>query len=125
MGLLQSLIFLALGFWPALIVSFGVTGISVVRVPWNIVYHCLVTYRTWVLRRSLKLWSFVLVPPTHFLVPVIIAVLSFGGSIPTAAALAFAGYPHKPWLKTKPLIKERVEQKVRQAQVRVPSQWLK
>merc|ERR1711971_1149661 len=83
MGLLQSLIFLLLGFWPALIVSFTVTGISVVRVPWNIVYHCLVTYRTVMLRRSLKLWS-----------------------IPMAAALAFAGYPHKPWLKTKPLIKK-------------------
>ena len=105
-GLLQSLIFLVLGFWPALIVSFGVTGISVVRVPWNIVYHCLVTYRTVMLRRSLKLWSFVLTPPTHFLVPVVIAVLSFGASIPTAAALSFAGYPHKPWQKTKPLIKK-------------------
>ena len=105
-GFLQSLIFLALGFWPALIVSFAVTGISVMRVPWNIAYHCLVTYRTVMLRRSLKLWSFILVPPTHFLVPLVIALLSFGASIPTAAAVSFAGFPQKPWQKTKPLIKK-------------------
>ena len=105
-GFLQSLIFLLLGVWPALIISFSVTGISVLRIPWNIFYHCLVTYRTVMLRRSLKLWSFILVPPTHFIVPVVIAVLSFGASIPTAAAMAFIGSPHKPWQKIEPLVKK-------------------
>jgi len=103
-GFIQSLIFLFLGVWPGLIISLGVTGITIYRLPWNIYYHCLVTYRTVMLRRSLKMWSFIFVPPTHLLVPIVIGAISFGCSLPACAALAFVGWPQTPWAKIKPVM---------------------
>jgi len=105
-GLIQSIIYLILGIWPGILIGIGVTGISIIRIPWNIYYHILVTYRTVLLRRSLKVSSIILVPPTHFLVPVVIAVVSFGGCIPASAAVSFTGKPQKPWKKLPHLIRK-------------------
>ena len=105
-GLLQSLIFLSLGFWPGFIIGFGCTGISIIRVPWNIYYHVLVTYRTVLLRRSLKMWSILLVPPTHFLVPAVIATITFGACVPVSMAASFVGWPQKAWQKMPQLVEK-------------------
>ena len=45
LGLILGFIFVLLGVWPALIIAMGTTGITVIRLPWNIYYHSLVTYR--------------------------------------------------------------------------------
>ena len=105
-GLGQSIVLFAMGVWPGFLIGLSFTVITTIRVPHNIYYHCLITYRTIMLRPNLKVMSFIFVPPTHFLVPLVIGVLSFGGAIPTAAAASFAGYPHKAWSKVDQLTKK-------------------
>ena len=105
-GLLQNTIFLLLGFWPGFIIAGGVTAISILRIPWNIYYHIIVTFRTVMLRPNLKMASIILVPPTHFLVPVVIGAISFGVCIPVSAIVSFAGCPQKPWGKVEHLLKK-------------------
>ena len=98
-GLLQSILQFAIGIWPGFLIGIIFTVITTIRLPWNIYYHCLITYRTVMLRRNLKVLSFIVVPPTHLLVPPIIALLSFGGAVPTCSAVSFVGYPHRTWPK--------------------------
>ena len=98
-GIFQSIVLFALGIWPGFLIGLSFTAITTIRVPHNIYYHCLITYRTIMLRPNLKVMSFIFVPPTHFLVPFVIGALSFGGAVPTAAAASFAGFPHKAWSK--------------------------
>ena len=105
-GLAQSLFFLSVGIWPAFFIAIVITLISIVRIPWNIAYHFLITYRTVMLDRYLKTFFFVFVPPTHFLVPGVIGVVSFGGGIPFAGGLSFCGQPQVPWLKMGHIVRK-------------------
>ena len=45
LGLILGILFVLVGVWPALIIALGTTGITIIRLPWNIYYHSLVTYR--------------------------------------------------------------------------------
>ena len=74
--------------------------------PWNIYSHCLVTYRTVVLRTNLKLLSFLLMPIVHLLHPPFAFVLSLIGYALYFAALSIAGSPSEPWDRIIPLHKE-------------------
>ena len=105
-GIMQSFVLFALGILPGFLIGLAFTAITTIRVPHNIYYHCLITYRTVMLRPNLKVMSFIFVPPTHFLVPVVIAALSFGGAVPAAAFSSFAGYPHVAWSKVEHLTRK-------------------
>ena len=101
-GFIIGSIFVLIGVWPAFIVSVGVTGITIIRLPLNIYYHCLITYRTVMLRQNVKLLSFILLPIIHILIPPVVFLLSLVCFIPWFAAIAFFGFPLKPWKKIQP-----------------------
>ena len=44
-GLALGVLFTMVGIWPAIILAFGITGLTIVTLPMNIYYHALVTYR--------------------------------------------------------------------------------
>ena len=95
--LLIAVIFTICGIWPTFICTLGVTAITIVRIPQNVYSHILVTYRTVVLRRNLKLVSFMLIPIIHILVPPVTFIVCLVLFLPTSAAVSFAGYPLEPW----------------------------
>ena len=97
-----GLIYVLAGIWPAFIISFGFTGITMLRLPLNMYYHCLVTFRTVMLRRSLKIVSFLLLPLVHLLVPPVTFIVCLFTLVPWFAAISFVGYPIKTWSKIKP-----------------------
>ena len=102
--LVIGLFFLLVGIWPSVIIVLGNTAISIIWLPWNIYYHCMVTYRTVLLRRNLKLLSFILLPITHLLIPPTMLLISSIFLIPWCAAVSFAGFPSKPWKNIQPCL---------------------
>lgn len=100
-GFCIGLCFVLVGIWPSLILAVGITGITIIRMPLNIFYHCLITYRTVMLRRNIKLLSIVLLPTIHLLIPPVVFILCIIVFIPWFSLLAFAGYPQDPWQKIK------------------------
>jgi len=102
LGFLIGLIFLLIGIWPSLIIALDITGITIIRLPLNMYYHFLVTYRTVMLRRNIKIISFILLPIVHLLIPPITLILALIILVPWFAATAFAGFPLKNWEKIQP-----------------------
>eukprot|EP00092_Neocalanus_flemingeri_P014434 GFUD01015573.1.p1 GENE.GFUD01015573.1~~GFUD01015573.1.p1 ORF type:complete len:737 (+),score=107.38 GFUD01015573.1:170-2380(+) len=102
-GFLLGVFFFLLGVWPSLIVTLGTTGITIIRLPMNIYYHCLVTYRTVMLRRNIKLLSFILIPIVHLLIPPVTFIIALFFHVPWFSAISFAGFPLKPWKKIAPI----------------------
>ena len=97
-----SLIFTLIGLIPAFICIFGVTGITVIRLPINIFKLLLVTYRTVMLSFTLKLANFVLIPVINmFIPPVMLVILIL--YLPKAIVESFGGYPHLYWKKIAPV----------------------
>ena len=99
LGLILGLIFALFGVWAGPITAVGLTGISLLRLPHNLFYHAVVTYRTVLLRTNLKIISFLLLPFIHFLVPVFTFLLSLIFYSFKYFSLSFVGHPSKPWLK--------------------------
>ena len=89
--------FLLIGIWPAFINSIGVFAISIYGLPLNIYTHLLVTWRTIMLSKSLKLFSFILFPVIHILVPACTLIAGLLGFTPYYIYLCLGGYPLKPW----------------------------
>ena len=102
LGILLGIIFILVGIWPAFLISAGITGIAIIRLPWNIFYHCLVTYRTVMLRPNVKIVSFLLLPIIHLLIPPFTLLTALLTLTPWFTAISFAGYPTKPWQKIEP-----------------------
>ena len=94
---LIGLAFTLIGIWPAFICTFGVTGITIIRLPTNVYRHYLVTYRTVMLTRSLKLFSFFLIPIIHIFVPIVTFFICICSFLPVCAVTSFWGYPLEPW----------------------------
>ena len=61
----------------------------------NTEFFCI--YRTVLLRRNLKLLSFILLPVTQILIPVICMIVSLFTLFPWFACISFCGDPLKPW----------------------------
>jgi hypothetical protein len=99
LGLGLGLLFVLIGVWPALIISVGVTGITLIRLPWNVCYHCLITYRTVMLRTNVKVLSFLLVPVMHLLIPPFTLIICFVTHVFWFASVSFIGHPLRPWRK--------------------------
>ena len=99
--LFLSLLFVLIGIWPALIISLGLTIITIIRLPFSIYYHTLVTYRTVMIRRNLKLLLFILLPVIHLLSPPFTLVSCLLIQIPCFATVAIAGFPIYPWKKIR------------------------
>ena len=59
------------------------------------------------IRRNLKLLSFILLPITHLLIPPVSLILSLITLMPWFLFLSFIGYPMEPWTKI-----EKIRQKV-------------
>ena len=51
------------------------------------------------LRRNIKLLSFILLPIIHILIPPVTFILSIAVLLPCFAGIAFIGFPQKPWEK--------------------------
>ena len=98
-GLLLALFFVSIGVWPALVTSVGITGVTIFRLPWMVYSHCLVTYRTVMLRANVKLISFLILPLFHLLIPPAIFLGSLLVHLTWFASISFVGYPFKPWQK--------------------------
>ena len=87
-----GLIFALIGMWAGPITALGLTGISLIRLPQNFFYHAVVTYRTVILRKDLKLISFLLLP-SHLLVPILTFVASIIFYTVTFFGMSFIGFP--------------------------------
>ena len=68
-------------------------------------YHALVTYRTVMLRRNLKLLSFILLPFTHILIPLFALIISLFTLLPWFVGKSFIGFPIYPWEKIESILK--------------------
>ena len=105
-GVTQGLAFMMVGIWPAFILSICICGITIITWPRNIYYHALVTYRTVMLRRNLKLLSFLLLPFTHILIPPVALIIALFTLLPWFAAKSFIGFPTAPWKKIETISKK-------------------
>ena len=101
-----GLVLVLVGIWPSLIIAFDITGIIILWLPFNIYYHCVITYRTVMLRWNMKVLSFILLPIIHILIPPVVFIMCLLFFGPWFAALSFAGYPISPWNKIKPYHKK-------------------
>ena len=97
LGFTQGLMFVMIGIWPVFILSICICGVTIATLPQNIYYHALVTYRTVMLRRNLKLLSFILMPFTHILIPPVTLIIAFFTLLPWFVAKSFIGFPLDPW----------------------------
>ena len=104
--LLLALLFVSIGAWPALVTSVSITGVTSFRLPRMVYSHCLVTYRTVMLRANGKLISFLLLPFLHLLMPIVIFVGSLLVHLTWFTSISFVGYPYKPWQKIPEVFKE-------------------
>merc|ERR1719222_982272 len=71
-----------------------------------IYFHCLVTYRTVMLRANVKLFSFMLIPLVHLLIPPAIFLGSLLVHLAWFSSISFVGYPFKPWHKIPEVLKK-------------------
>jgi hypothetical protein len=99
LGLGLGLLFVLIGVWPALITSVGITGITLIRLPWNVCYHCLITYRTVMLRTNVKVLSFLLIPVVQLLIPPFTLIICFVTHMFWFTSVSFIGHPLRPWRK--------------------------
>lgn len=106
LGLVLALFFVSIGVWPALVTSVGITGMAISRLPWMVYSHCLVTYRTVMLRANVKLISFLILPLFHLLIPPAIFLGSLLVHLTWFASISFVGYPFKPWQKIPDVLKK-------------------
>ena len=106
LGLLLALLFVGIGAWPAFLTSFGITGVAIFRLPWMIYSHCLVTYRTVMLRANVKLISFLIIPIVHLLLPTAIFLGSLLVHLAWFSSISFVGFPFKPWQKIPEVMKK-------------------
>ena len=106
LGLLLALLFVCIGAWPALVTSVGITSVTLFRLPWMIYSHCLVTYRTVMLRANVKLISFMLIPLVHLLLPPSIFLGSLLVHLAWFSSISFVGFPFKPWHKIPEVLKK-------------------
>ena len=98
-GLVQSIIFLLIGgVGPGVIISLGVTGLSIIRMPWNLYYHCATALKDVKKKQFTKGASFLLLLPFQLIVPILIAIISTSAIVVTSV-VAFFGYPLTPWKK--------------------------
>ena len=102
-----ALAFVALGPLPSLLCIVEITTLSVITLPVNIYTHLLVTYRTVMLRPTLKLINVILCP-VLLLTPVatfLFCLVRFGGLY---LAWSFMGFPILPW---KDVLKKNEEER--------------
>ena len=101
-----GLIFLMIGIWPAFIIAVSVTVITIVTLPQNMFYHALVTYRSVMLRRNLKILNFLLLPITHALVPPVTLIVALIAFFPWFAIESFIGFPTGPWRRIRKILNQ-------------------
>ena len=100
-GFVQSVIFLFVGVWPGVCLALAVTGISIIRTPYNIYYHCKIVYADLLHGNLVKALSFLLLLPVQCLFPLVMAAASLC-AVPIAAVVAFFGCPQVPWAEFRP-----------------------
>ena len=104
--LINALVFSLVGVWAGPITAFGLTVISILRIPHNFFYHAVITYRTVMLRAYLKMITFLLLPFVHLLVPVFTFLCSLFYFTVKYCGISMIGYPIKPWSKIPDNMKE-------------------
>ena len=97
--LINALVFILVGVWAGPITAFGLTVISILRIPHNLFYHAVITYRTVMLRTYLKITTFLLLPFVHLLVPIFTFLCSLLYFTLKYCGVSMIGYPIKPWSK--------------------------
>ena len=97
--LINALVFILVGIWAGPITALGLTAISILRLPHNLFYHAVITYRTVMLRAYLKIVTFLLLPFVHLLVPVFTFICSLFYFSVKYFGISMIGYPIKPWSK--------------------------
>ena len=95
-----------IGIWPAFIIAVSVTVITIVTLPQNMFYHALVTYRSVMLRRNLKILNFLLLPITHALVPPVTLIVALIAFFPWFAIESFIGFPTRPWRRIRKILNQ-------------------
>ena len=100
-GFSLGMFFVFIGIWPAFINAFSITGITIITLPKNIYYHILITYRTVMLRRNVKILSFMLLPFTHLLIPPVTFIVALIIFLPWYILMSFAGSPYASWKDIK------------------------
>ena len=96
-GLLIGLYYALIGTWPAFIMTIGITGITIVRIPFNIYYTFKILYYSACMTRTLKFVLAILTLPTLFLTPVILALVALVVTFVTCFVSSFCGWFLKPW----------------------------
>ena len=91
-----ALLLVAIGFWPSLICTVGLTAVTIIRVPVVIFNHIVVTYKSPNVPIPLKIVSFILCP-FHLLIPPVAFITFLFSLLPSYSLLSYLGYPLLPW----------------------------
>ena len=91
-----ALVSVAIGIWPSLICTVGLTAISLIRLPVAIFNHLRVTFQTSNMTVLLKVVSLILCP-ILLLVPPMVFITSLFALVPSYTVLSYMGYPFRPW----------------------------
>ena len=91
-----ALFLLAIGFWPSLICTVGLTAVTIIRVPVVIFNHIVVTYQSANMSIPLKIVSFVICP-VHLMIPLVAFIIFLFSLLPSYTLLSYLGFPLLPW----------------------------
>ena len=105
-GLGIGLVFSLIGIWPAFVITAGVTGVSIIRIPHNFYYTFKVLYRSICITRTLKLTMAILSIPTLVLTPMFIMISVLIISLIVCFVTSFCGWVLQPWTYIEDVMKK-------------------
>ena len=105
-GLAIGAVYSLIGTWPAFIITFGITGTTIIRVPSSFYYTFKVLYNSACITRSLKVLIAVLSIPTIILTPIFVLISAFIISFVVCFVTSFCGWVIKPWTNIGPALKK-------------------
>ena len=89
-----------IGIWPAFIMTVGITGITIIRIPFNIYYTFKVLYYSACIRPGLKVALAILTIPTLIVIPIFALITVATLSFCACFGMSFCGWAFMPWIET-------------------------
>ena len=106
-----------IGIWPAFILTMGITGITIIRIPFNIYYTFKVLYYSACIRPGLKGVVAIVTVPLLSVIPIFtlitVGIISFCAYF----GVSFCGWALRPWIETPTRFKWFWEKYVTEAKV--------
>ena len=99
-GVFLGLCCVMIGIWPAFITSVGITGITIIRIPFNIYYTFKVLYYSACIRPGLKCVVAIVTVPLLSVIPIFTLITVGTISFSAYFGVSFCGWALRPWIET-------------------------